>query len=114
MSGQLLRIQDWESMARQAKFHPAGMAALCCISLRQMERFFVKRFNKTPIVWTRELRCQQARQLIAKGWTNKAVAIELGFANESHLCHEFRRVYGSAPRSFAPTYRNHKNVAFLQ
>src|SRR5271166_5772557 len=77
MSGQLLRIHDWESMACQAKFHPAGMAALCSVSLRQMERFFVERFNKTPIAWTRELRCEQARRLIAKGWTNKAVATEL-------------------------------------
>lgn len=107
MGGQLLRIQDWETTARQAKFHPATMAALCTISLRQMERIFVRRFKTTPIAWTRALRCEQARRLIAKGWTNKAVAIELGFANESHLCHEFRRVYGSPPRSFAPTYRKH-------
>jgi transcriptional regulator GlxA family with amidase domain len=114
MSGQLLKIHDWESMARQAKFHPAGMAALCSVSLRQMERFFVERFNKTPIAWTRELRCEQARRLIAKGWTNKAVATELDFANESHLCHEFRKVYGLPPRSFSPTYRMPQNVVLLQ
>src|SRR5438477_12679799 len=114
MRGQLSRIQDWETIAREAKFHPVTMAGLCSISLRQMERFFVERFHKTPIAWTRELRCEQARQLLARGWTNKAVATELGFANESHLCHEFRRVYGLPPRSFAPTYQKPKIVAFLQ
>jgi transcriptional regulator GlxA family with amidase domain len=114
MTGQLLKAQDWEEMARDANFRPAAMAALCSISLRQLERFFVKHFDKTPIAWSRALRCEQARQLIARGWTNKAVAAELNFANESHLCHEFRRVYGLPPRSFGPAHRKPENVAFLQ
>jgi len=98
-------------MAREARFHPVAMAALCSISLRQLERFFAEHFNTTPIAWTREFRCKQARQLIARGWTIKAVATELDFANESHLGHEFRRVY---ELSFAPTHRKPTSVAFLQ
>ena len=90
------------------------MAGLCSVSLRQLERFFVERFNKTPIGWTRELRCRMARELIDKGWTGKAVAAELHFTNDSHLCNEFRRIYGVSPRAFAPTYRKSNNVAFLQ
>src|SRR6266404_146986 len=105
---------SWEEVAREAKFQPAAMAGLRSISLRQLERFFVEHFNKTPIAWTQELRCQMARELIAKGWTNKAAATELHFANDSHLCHEFSRCYGLPPRSFAPTYRSRRNnVAFL-
>lgn len=90
------------------------MAALCSISLRQLERFFIASFKKTPKGWTRELRCKLARQLLAQGWKNEAVATELNFANASHLCHEFRRLYGLPPRGFAPIYRKPKNVAFLQ
>src|SRR5262245_21851044 len=114
MSRQLSHIDSWEDVARQANFQPATMAGLCSISLRQLERFFIAHFAKTPREWTRELRCELARQLIAKGWTNKAVVIELSFANPSHLCHEFRRLYGVPPRDFAPTYRDSKNVALLQ
>ena len=43
MSGRLVRIEKWETLARQADFHPAQMAALCSISLRQLERFFALR-----------------------------------------------------------------------
>src|SRR5262245_14452297 len=73
-------IESWEALAWEAKFHPAKMAELCLISLRQIERFFAQHFKKTPREWTRELRCQMAVQLISKGWSSKAVAIELDFA----------------------------------
>jgi transcriptional regulator GlxA family with amidase domain len=114
MSRHLSSIESWKEVAREAKFQPAAMAGLCSISLRQLERFFIEHFNKTPSAWTRELRCQVARELLEKGWRNKAVAAELHFANDSHLCHEFRKLYGSPPRAFSPTYRKSQNVAFLQ
>jgi AraC-like DNA-binding protein len=114
MSRHLSIIDSWEVLAREAEFRPIAMAARCSSSLRQLERFFAANFRKTPKVWARELRCKLATELLAQGWTNKAVATELDFANESHLCHEFRRVYGVAPRSFALTHRRAGNVAFLQ
>ncbi len=110
----LLRIQDWEKLAKQAEFQPATMAALCPISLRQMERFFAERFAKTPRKWARTLKCRLARQLIAEGWSNKAVAAELRFGNQSHLCHEFKRLYGVSPQTFAPLYGNLRNVALSE
>ena len=110
MSVRLLRILDWEVLAKQAHFQPAAMAALCPISLRQMERFFERRFKQTPSRWMRELKCRMARRLISCGWSNKAVAAELNFANESHLCHEFKRMYGTSPQTFAPNYRTKHRV----
>jgi len=104
MKGLLSRIQNWEVLARNAKFKPAIMAAFCCVSLRQLERFFNSHFKMTPTEWARDLRCKIARQLIGQGWSNKAVVFELGYANDSHLCHEFQKVYGTSPRSFAPVY----------
>jgi len=104
MNARLLKIQNWEHLAREAQFQPATMAALCPVSLRHLQRFFTIRFSQTPGQWSRQLRCRLARQLIAQGWSNKAVATELGFANESHLCHEFKRLYGEPPQSFAPMF----------
>jgi AraC-like DNA-binding protein len=34
------------------------------------------------------------------------VAQDLDFANDSHLCYEFRRLYELTPRIFGLTYRN--------
>jgi AraC-like DNA-binding protein len=95
-------IQDWEKLARDAKFQPALMADRCAISLRQMQRFFVSNFAKTPGQWMRELRCRLALNLISEGWSTKAVSLELNFAHGSHFCREFKRVYGNSPQTFAP------------
>jgi len=111
MSGRLLRIEKWEALARQVDFHPAKMAALCSISLRQLERFFALRFGKTPGEWSRELKCRQALKLITEGYSNKAVVAELKFASGSHFCHEFKKIYGISPQSFSC---GGQNVAFRQ
>ena len=102
MGARLLRVKDWEAVAREARFQPAAAAAKCSVSLRQFERFFAQNFHKPPGVWMRQVRCKIAKDLIAKGWTNKAVVKELGFGNDSHLCHEFQQFYGCAPQSYAP------------
>jgi AraC-like DNA-binding protein len=108
MRKRLLKIHDWEKLARQAAFHPGTMAALCPISLRQLERFFVEHFNETPAQWARKLKCRLACELIGQGWSNKAVVVELAFGNESHLCHEFKKLFGLTPQSFAPLYDNRR------
>src|SRR5215467_3414420 len=113
MFPRLSKIPDWEKLAKAANFRPAVMAALCPVSLRQMERFFVQHFNQTPLEWARQLRCRCARQLIMEGWANKAVVAELRFANESHLCHEFQRFYAVSPQSFAPLYGSPPGDAIL-
>ena len=120
MSARLLHIRDWEGLARQAEFQPITIAALCQVSLRQLERFFGQYFNKTPGEWVRELRFRLAREHITQGYSTKAVAAELKFASESHFCHEFKKAHGVSPQSFAPTYcargmsRLSNDVAFKQ
>jgi len=104
MKCRLTQIDQWERVALQARFQPSEMAALCWVSLRQLERHFTKRFQQTPREWTRALRCRLARELIAKGWSNKAVAFEFHFSNESHLCHEFASHYGQPPQAFGPSF----------
>jgi len=97
----LSAVGSWERVAIAASFRPVDMAARCGISLRQLERVFIERFHTTPKSWARKLRCNLARDLLAKGWTNKAVAQELRFSDASHLCHEFRLEFGATPRDLA-------------
>ena len=120
MSVPLLKAQDWEGMARDAKFRPATIAAFCSISLRQLERHFAKQFHRTPVGWTRDLRIRVAQQLFSQGWSNKAVVAELGFTDSAHLCREFRKMCGTTPQYHAPVHLSKRNavgrgdVALLQ
>jgi AraC-like DNA-binding protein len=100
----LERIQDWEALAKDADYDPATMAALCPISLRQLERFFQSNFGKSPRAWVLELQCNRARQLVERGYSNKAIVAELHFCNESHFCNLFKKTHGRSPQSFAPFY----------
>ena len=102
MNGRLDRIHEWERLARDANFQPSELAALCPISLRQLERYFFNHFGKAPSRWLRELQCGMARQLIARGYSNKAAAAELGFATSAHFCREFKKIFGASPQTFAP------------
>lgn len=104
MNGSLLTIEQWEQVAREAEFNPAKMASLCSISERQLQRLFRQHLRCTPSHWLRELQCRLAKDLITQGYSNKAAANELKFANESHFCREFKKVYGTSPQSFAPAH----------
>src|SRR5262249_39598597 len=101
----LLTIQDWEQVAREADFNAAKMALLCSVSERQLQRLFRQHLRCTPSRWLRELQCRLAKHLITRGYSNKAVASELKFASESHFCREFKKIYGTSPRSFAPVQK---------
>jgi AraC-like DNA-binding protein len=110
MGGRLSKIGEWELLAREADFRPAKMAALCCISTRQLERFFSLQFSDSPGQWLRKLQCLLAKELISQGYSNKAAAAELKFASESHFCREFKKQFGAPPQTFAPRW----NVGFRQ
>ena len=109
MTGSLLTIEQWEQVARQADFNPAKMASLCSISERQLQRLFRQHLRCTPSRWLRELQCRLAKDLIAQGYSNKAAANELKFANESHFCREFKKVFGTSPQSFSPQNSDNSN-----
>jgi len=113
MSGRLSQIQEWESVAREAEFRPGDMAALCSVSHRELQRYFEHCHQKTPRQWLRELQCRLAKQLITQGYSSKAAASDLKFANTTHFCREFKKVYGVSPQAFAPKYADGGAVSLL-
>lgn len=96
-----LKVADWEKLATDAGFKPATLAVLCSIQVRLLQRFFKLRFRQSPAAWMRELRCGRAAALISSGYFTKDAATELGYANSSHFCHEFKKVYGVSPQTYA-------------
>jgi transcriptional regulator GlxA family with amidase domain len=102
MRRRTLEPSEWEQLAKEAKFDVNKMALLLSVSERQLQRLFKKQFADTPSRWLQGLRCRLARELLSQGYSTKAAAAEMGFASGSHMCHHFKRLFGSSPQSFAP------------
>lgn len=82
------------------------LAALAGLSVRGFERKFQQHFQVPPQQYLRKLRLRMACRALV--FTEKAlaeVAVESGFADQSHFNHEFRRQMGRTPRGYREHYR---------
>jgi transcriptional regulator GlxA family with amidase domain len=55
MDEEYYSLKELEALSTEARYRPGVMAALWPISLRQMERIFLQRFETTPENWLRAL-----------------------------------------------------------
>lgn len=74
------------------------LAAAASISLRQLERLFLKTFGKRPLRHYLDLRLQRAHRLVVE--TDVAIgtiALKCGFPDAPHLTRHFKALFGSTP-----------------
>jgi|SRR5579871_219781 len=82
-----LRISD---LARDAGVHPVHLARV----FRQVER-------RSPGEYQQRLQVRAACQLLCNpDWPLAAIAVECGFADQSHFTRVFRRITGATPARF--------------
>ncbi|WP_043300616.1 AraC family transcriptional regulator [Pseudomonas sp. M47T1] len=63
-------------------------------------RCFRKATGLPPHAWLMQQRISRARALLREGCLPLAVATQLGFADQSHLSRQFKKVYGVGPRAY--------------
>jgi AraC-like DNA-binding protein len=100
MAGTLVSMQEWEKLAGVAHFNARRLAALCGVSLRQLQRQFRQHVGKAPQDWLNERRIVIAREMLSSGAAIKVVAIELGFKQASHFCRQFKSANQMTPSEF--------------
>jgi transcriptional regulator GlxA family with amidase domain len=73
------------------------------LSVRQLQRRFQNASGLTPKQFVRTQRFHATARRLAKENSLKLVdfAAEMGFADQSHLTHEFASITGRSPKSFA-------------
>lgn len=78
-----------------------AVARYAGVSARQLERLFCLEIGMGPAAFLRHLRLEYARWLLENS-TRKIteIAIDTGFADNSHFSRDFRAAYGSSPRDF--------------
>ncbi len=83
------------------------LASISNMSLRAFERQFGAAFHLTPQKFLRKLRLRIAsRALIFTDETLSEIALQCGFADQSHFSREFRRQFGRTPREYREHYKH--------
>ncbi|HEX3799980.1 MAG TPA: AraC family transcriptional regulator [Verrucomicrobiae bacterium] len=83
------------------------LAKVSGMSLRAFERQFLASFHLTPQKYLRKLRLRIAtRALIYTEDSLSELALNCGFADQSHFAREFRRQFGRTPREYRRHYKN--------
>jgi AraC family transcriptional regulator len=77
------------------------LADLAGVSPFHFLRLFKRTTRRTPHRYLLERRLERARELLRRGSLPLAeVAVEVGFCDQSHLTHHFKRTYGLTPGEF--------------
>jgi AraC-like DNA-binding protein len=87
------------------------LASISKMSLRAFERQFLASFHLTPQKYLRKLRLRIAtRALIYTNESLSEVALNSGFADQSHFSREFRRQFERTPREYREHYKTTAGV----
>jgi len=76
------------------------LAAINGVDRFRLSRAFKASFGLPPHAYLVQLRLSLARKLLRQGLAPAAVAVELGFSDQSHLGRWFRRAYGLSPAAY--------------
>jgi AraC-like DNA-binding protein len=98
MSSRLDRTRDWEQKAAQSGYSVEKMAKSCKVSRRQLLRFFVEHFKKTPKHWMDEVRARAAEAELLRGELVKTASTDVCFKHQSNFTRFIKRVKGTTPR----------------
>jgi len=77
------------------------LSALTGLSKAYVIRSFRRLVGMPPYEWLLQLRIEEARKSLQNGSPISEVAIELGFADQSHFHRRFKRVTGMTPAAYA-------------
>lgn len=81
---------------------PVSVLADCAgMSRRSFERLFREELNCSPNVYLKQVRINAVcRSLLDTGLSLAEIAIGCGFADQSHMTREFRKLIGMPPRAY--------------
>ncbi|WP_445262600.1 AraC family ligand binding domain-containing protein [Pseudomonas sp. EA_105y_Pfl2_R69] len=89
LASQLATPPSLEALAQAVNLSPFHFA-----------RVFRRATGLPPHAWLKQRRLEQARGLLKSGCTPLNVALQLGYADQSHLSRQFKQAYGVAPGEY--------------
>jgi AraC-like DNA-binding protein len=80
------------------------LARVAEISPFHLIRLFRRCYGVTPFAYQRNLRVERARAALRSGESLAQIAVDLGFADQSHLGRAFRKVMGATPGQYRQSF----------
>jgi transcriptional regulator GlxA family with amidase domain len=108
MNTKLNHIENWPELALESKWSALTLAKNFGVSVRTLERHFLKQIGRTPKAWFIEQRQIQAAGLLREGLSVKEAAGVLHYKHPSHLSNDFTKHSGCCP-SNRPTSETSNN-----
>jgi transcriptional regulator GlxA family with amidase domain len=90
-------VQNWLELARAAKWSAATLAKHCGVSVRTLERHFLKEMGRHPKAWLAEQRQLRAFELLRDGSSIKETAALLAYKHSTHLSRDYKEYWGCCP-----------------
>lgn len=97
---QLLRARDFLHDRMASDIGLDELARHSGMDRFRLTRQFKRRFGQSPHAYLVRLRLRAARALLAAGGEPNQVALEVGFADQSHLGRWFQRAYRLSPAAY--------------
>lgn len=88
---------DWAMLAQKAEWSASKLAQLLGISVRTLERHFVKSLGRKPKAWLVEQRQRHAAFILSNGCSVKETAASLRYKRPSQLTAQYKKYWGYAP-----------------
>ena len=104
------RVRDMIEASLAAELSLADLADAVGLSVRQMSRAFHRSFGMPPYAYLMNCRVNRARALLRDPQRRLAdVALESGFANQSHFGRVFKSLVGQSPGEWRRSATSHTN-----
>jgi AraC-like DNA-binding protein len=94
--------------AENAGWNSRNLARNCKVSLRTLERFFLKEFNLTPKAWMIEQRQLLAAKRLREGAWQKEVAADAGYKHPTQFSREFKAYWQCSPTKYLQKFAQKK------
>lgn len=98
--GALARVKDYIRTHYADDIRVADLAAVAGLSRVHLTRAFSAAYHTPPHVYLNAVRIAQAQARIGLGMPLSMVALECGFADQSHLTRRFKGAMGIAPAAW--------------
>lgn len=82
-------------------FSLRDLSDICGLSPFHLIRLFKRVVGVSPLAYRNQQRLSAARRLLADGYPTIEVALDLGFADQSHFTRHFQRIVGTSPQRYA-------------